>query len=101
MATPRMNRLADSFSVGNEVPSDSSDEHGDARCIDWGVLADAGEATRARVILGEDTPWTRLFRLAELPSYSLITVEILDTELTRQQFGRKMTRSFLQILSSP
>ncbi|KAD7477994.1 hypothetical protein E3N88_01130 [Mikania micrantha] len=49
------------------------------RCIDWGLLADAGEAVRARAILGEDTPWTRLFDLAELPTYRLITVEFLST----------------------
>ncbi|KAL8231408.1 hypothetical protein R6Q57_001186 [Mikania cordata] len=49
------------------------------RCIDWGVLGDCGEAERTRAILGEDTPWTRLFDLAELPSYRLITVEFLST----------------------
>ncbi|KAD3069253.1 hypothetical protein E3N88_37133 [Mikania micrantha] len=49
------------------------------RCIDWGLLADAGEAARARAILGEDTPWTRLFDLADLPTYRLITVEFLST----------------------
>ncbi|KAD2804051.1 hypothetical protein E3N88_37428 [Mikania micrantha] len=49
------------------------------RCIDWGLLADAGEAVRARAILGEDTPWTRLFDLADLPTYRLITVEFLST----------------------
>ncbi|KAL8215953.1 hypothetical protein R6Q57_022790 [Mikania cordata] len=49
------------------------------RCIDWGVLGDCGEAERGRAILGEDTPWTRLFDLAELPSYRLITVEFLST----------------------
>ncbi|KAL8231205.1 hypothetical protein R6Q57_000983 [Mikania cordata] len=48
-------------------------------CIDWGVLADAGQAKRARAILGEDTPWTRLFDIAELPTYRLITVEFLST----------------------
>ncbi|KAL8210981.1 hypothetical protein R6Q57_005418 [Mikania cordata] len=52
---------------------------GTPRCIDWGVLADCGEAVRARAILGEDTPWTRLFELAELPMYMLITVEFLST----------------------
>ncbi|KAL8200422.1 hypothetical protein R6Q57_011761 [Mikania cordata] len=49
------------------------------RRIDWVVLGDCGEAERARAILGEDTPWTRLFDLAELPSYRLITVEFLST----------------------
>ncbi|KAL8217379.1 hypothetical protein R6Q57_020752 [Mikania cordata] len=48
-------------------------------CIDWGVLADFGEAVHARIILGEDTSWTRLFELAELPTYRLITVEFLST----------------------
>ncbi|KAD4584988.1 hypothetical protein E3N88_22589 [Mikania micrantha] len=43
------------------------------RCIDWGVLADAEEAVRARAILHKDMPWTRFFELAELPSYRLIT----------------------------
>ncbi|KAL8231584.1 hypothetical protein R6Q57_001362 [Mikania cordata] len=52
---------------------------GTPRCVDWGVLGDCGEAERARAILGEDTPWTRLFDLAELPSYRLITVEFLST----------------------
>ncbi|KAL8227067.1 hypothetical protein R6Q57_016899 [Mikania cordata] len=49
------------------------------RCIDWGILGDCGEAERARALLGEDTPWTRLFDLAELPTYRLITVEFLST----------------------
>ncbi|KAL8211377.1 hypothetical protein R6Q57_005814 [Mikania cordata] len=49
------------------------------RCIDWGVLAYAGEAVRARAILGEDTPWTRQFEIAELPTHKLITVEFLST----------------------
>ncbi|KAL8200425.1 hypothetical protein R6Q57_011764 [Mikania cordata] len=44
-----------------------------------GVLGDCGEAERARAILGEDTPWTRLFDLAELPTYRLLTVEFLST----------------------
>ncbi|KAL8205754.1 hypothetical protein R6Q57_009305 [Mikania cordata] len=48
-------------------------------CIDWGILGDCGEVERARAIIGEDTPWTRLFDLAELPSYRLITVEFLST----------------------
>ncbi|KAL8225176.1 hypothetical protein R6Q57_017733 [Mikania cordata] len=52
---------------------------GTPRCIDWGVLGDCGEAERARAILGEDTPWTRLFDLAKLPSYRLITVDFLST----------------------
>ncbi|KAL8231200.1 hypothetical protein R6Q57_000978 [Mikania cordata] len=44
---------------------------------------EAGSAAAMRcrggAILGEDTPWTRLFGLAELPSYRLITVEFLST----------------------
>ncbi|KAL8227641.1 hypothetical protein R6Q57_015225 [Mikania cordata] len=48
------------------------------RCIDWGVLVDVGEPVRTRAILGEDTPWTRLFDLVELPTYRLITVEFLS-----------------------
>ncbi|KAL8229839.1 hypothetical protein R6Q57_014739 [Mikania cordata] len=52
---------------------------GTPRCIYWGVLADCGEAEHARAILREDTPWTRLFELAELPKYMLITVDFLST----------------------
>ncbi|KAL8197986.1 hypothetical protein R6Q57_029992 [Mikania cordata] len=52
---------------------------GTPRCIDWGVLGDCGEAEHARAILGEDTPWNRLFDLAELHTYRLLTVEFLST----------------------
>ncbi|KAD3641785.1 hypothetical protein E3N88_31009 [Mikania micrantha] len=52
---------------------------GTPRCIYMFVLAYCGEVVRARAILGEDTPWTRLFEIAELPSYMLITVEFLST----------------------
>ncbi|KAL8205518.1 hypothetical protein R6Q57_009069 [Mikania cordata] len=52
---------------------------GTPRFIDWGILGDCGEAERARAILGEDAPWTRLFDLAELPTYRLLTVEFLST----------------------
>ncbi|KAL8211357.1 hypothetical protein R6Q57_005794 [Mikania cordata] len=52
---------------------------GTPRCIDWGVLADCEEAVHAKAILGKDTPWTRLFELAELPTYTLIRVEFLST----------------------
>ncbi|KAL8210884.1 hypothetical protein R6Q57_005321 [Mikania cordata] len=52
---------------------------GTPRCIDWGVLGDCGEAEHARAILDEDTPWTRLFDLVELPTYRLLTVEFLST----------------------
>ncbi|KAL8247237.1 hypothetical protein R6Q59_008453 [Mikania micrantha] len=55
------------------------------RCIDWGILVDAGEAVRARSILGEDTPWTRLFEIVELPTHGLITVEFLSTFRYRAQ----------------
>ncbi|KAL8200156.1 hypothetical protein R6Q57_011495 [Mikania cordata] len=40
---------------------------------------DVGDEVRARAILGENTPWTRLFEIAELPTYRLITVEFLST----------------------
>ncbi|KAL8226326.1 hypothetical protein R6Q57_016158 [Mikania cordata] len=55
------------------------DERGDATLYTLGVLADAGQAERARAILGEDTPWTCLSDIAELPTYRLITVEFLST----------------------
>ncbi|KAD4583977.1 hypothetical protein E3N88_21578 [Mikania micrantha] len=73
------------------------------RCIDWGLLADAGEAVRARAVLGEDTPWTRLFDLADLPTYRLITVEFLFTfrYLAHQAAVREEDdESFLRISSS-
>ncbi|KAL8206178.1 hypothetical protein R6Q57_009729 [Mikania cordata] len=63
----------------NEVPSDFADERGDATLYRLGVLADDGEAGRARAILDEDTPWNRLFEIAELPTHRLITVEFLLT----------------------
>ncbi|KAL8192535.1 hypothetical protein R6Q57_027720 [Mikania cordata] len=62
-----------------DVGFDSQASYGFVYDDNWGVLGDCGEAERARAILGEDTPWTRLFDLAELPSYRLITVEFLST----------------------
>ncbi|KAL8208589.1 hypothetical protein R6Q57_008001 [Mikania cordata] len=64
---------------GDEVQAHIADEHGDATLYRLGVLADAGEAVRARAILVEDTPWTRLFEIAGLPTHRLITVEFLST----------------------
>ncbi|KAL8230709.1 hypothetical protein R6Q57_000487 [Mikania cordata] len=69
---------------------------GTPRCIDWCVLADAGEAVRARAIFCEDTPWTRLFELVELPSYMLITVErttLRDFDLAVRRALRYLLRS--------
>ncbi|KAL8231110.1 hypothetical protein R6Q57_000888 [Mikania cordata] len=48
------------------------------RCIDWGSSR-FGKAGHARAILGEDTPGTRLFEIAELPTHRLLTVEFLST----------------------
>ncbi|KAL8217639.1 hypothetical protein R6Q57_021012 [Mikania cordata] len=63
----------------DEVSSDFADERGDTTLYRLGVLADAEKAGRARAILGEDTPWTRLFEIAELSTHRLITVEFLST----------------------
>ncbi|KAL8214389.1 hypothetical protein R6Q57_003838 [Mikania cordata] len=52
-------------------------------CIDWGVLADVGQADRARAILGEDTTCTRLFDTSDLSAYRQITVDFLSTFLYR------------------
>ncbi|KAL8225526.1 hypothetical protein R6Q57_018083 [Mikania cordata] len=60
-------------------PEVSVIRHQIRQSIRQGILGDCGEAERARAILGEDTPWTRLFDLAELPSYRLITMEFLST----------------------
>ncbi|KAL8231414.1 hypothetical protein R6Q57_001192 [Mikania cordata] len=49
------------------------------RVASIGVLTDAGQADRAKAIPGEDTPWTRLFDTADLPTYRLITLEFLST----------------------
>ncbi|KAL8233070.1 hypothetical protein R6Q57_002848 [Mikania cordata] len=76
------------FGGSGEVSSHFTDERGDATLHRLGVLADDGQAERARAILGVDTTWTRLFDIAELPTYKLITVEFyrhFDTELTREQ----------------
>ncbi|KAL8230108.1 hypothetical protein R6Q57_015008 [Mikania cordata] len=40
----------------------------------------AGEEVCARAILGEDTPWTRLFELTKLPSYMLITATVREED---------------------
>ncbi|KAL8233290.1 hypothetical protein R6Q57_003068 [Mikania cordata] len=49
------------------------------RCIDSRVLSSVDQVDRARTILGEDTPSTRLFNTTDLPTYRLIPVEFLST----------------------
>ncbi|KAL8231166.1 hypothetical protein R6Q57_000944 [Mikania cordata] len=50
---------------------------------EWLQFEPQSAAVHARAILGEDTAWTRLFELAELPLYRLITVEFLSTFIYR------------------
>jgi hypothetical protein len=47
--------------------------------IDWDFLQEIGAADRARAIIGQDTPWSRLFAMMELPTYRELTVEFLST----------------------
>ncbi|KAD3640873.1 hypothetical protein E3N88_30096 [Mikania micrantha] len=44
-----------------------------------------GQQERMMSIIGEDTPWSRLFEMAYAPQYRLITVEFLSTFMYRPQ----------------
>ncbi|KAL8255971.1 hypothetical protein R6Q59_031038 [Mikania micrantha] len=58
-----------------------------------------------RAIIGEDTPWTRLFDITELPTHRLITVEFLSTFRYRAHQPSRVLRddhrSVVTVVCSP
>ncbi|KAL8209737.1 hypothetical protein R6Q57_006469 [Mikania cordata] len=52
---------------------------GQQKAIDYDLLTQLDERERMMAIIGEDTPWTRLFEMCYAPQYRLITVEFLST----------------------
>ncbi|KAL8199529.1 hypothetical protein R6Q57_013097 [Mikania cordata] len=54
-------------------------EMGQQKAIDYELLAELGQLERMTAIIGEDTPWSRLFEMTFAPQYRLITVEFLST----------------------
>ncbi|KAL8224426.1 hypothetical protein R6Q57_019901 [Mikania cordata] len=54
-------------------------EMGQQKAIDYDLLAELGQLERMMTIIGEDTPWSRLFEMTYAPQYRLITVEFLFT----------------------
>ncbi|KAD7117782.1 hypothetical protein E3N88_05050 [Mikania micrantha] len=52
---------------------------GNQKAIDYDLLAELGQQERMTAIIGEDTPWSRLFEMTYAPQYRLITVEFLST----------------------
>lgn len=53
--------------------------HGRSCAIDWGFLGQLDERAYTEQIVGVDTPFRRLFDLADTPSYRELTVELLST----------------------
>ncbi|KAL8218754.1 hypothetical protein R6Q57_022127 [Mikania cordata] len=53
-------------------------EMGQQKAIDYDLLAELGQLERMTAIIGEDTPWSRLFEMTYAPQYRLITVEFLS-----------------------
>ncbi|KAL8216294.1 hypothetical protein R6Q57_023131 [Mikania cordata] len=51
--------------------------------IDYNLLAELGQLETMTVIIGEDTPWSRLFEMTFAPQYRLITVKFLSTFVYR------------------
>ncbi|XP_035837093.1 uncharacterized protein LOC118485003 [Helianthus annuus] len=47
--------------------------------LDWGALEEVAEAARARGLIGDDTPWSRLFDMAYTPSYRVMACEFLSS----------------------
>ncbi|KAL8226545.1 hypothetical protein R6Q57_016377 [Mikania cordata] len=56
-----------------------SKEMGQQKAIGYDLLAELGQLERMTAIIGEDTPWSRLFEMTFAPQYRLITVEFLST----------------------
>ncbi|KAD5803320.1 hypothetical protein E3N88_14680 [Mikania micrantha] len=54
-------------------------EMGNQKAIDYDLLAELGQQERMTAIIGEDTPWSRLFEMTYAPQYRLIMVEFLST----------------------
>ncbi|KAL8208813.1 hypothetical protein R6Q57_008225 [Mikania cordata] len=54
-------------------------EMGQQKAIDYDLLVELGQLERMTTIIGEDTPWSRLFEMTFAPQYRLITVEFLST----------------------
>ncbi|KAL8209992.1 hypothetical protein R6Q57_006724 [Mikania cordata] len=53
------------------------------KAIDYDLLAELGQQERMTAIIGEDSPWSRLFEMTYAPQYRLITVEFLSTFVYR------------------
>ncbi|KAL8189172.1 hypothetical protein R6Q57_028738 [Mikania cordata] len=53
-------------------------EMGQQKTIDYDLLAELGQLERMTAIVGEYTPWSRLFEMTYAPQYRLITVEFLS-----------------------
>ncbi|KAD6455165.1 hypothetical protein E3N88_09871 [Mikania micrantha] len=60
-------------------------EMGHQKAIEYDLLTELGQQERMMAIIGEDTPWFRLFDMTYAPQYRLITVEFLSTFLYRPQ----------------
>ncbi|KAL8244508.1 hypothetical protein R6Q59_010766 [Mikania micrantha] len=60
-------------------------EMGNQKAIDYNLLAELGQQERMTAIIGEDTPWSRLFEMTYASQYRLITVEFLSTFRFRPQ----------------
>ncbi|KAL8188847.1 hypothetical protein R6Q57_029602 [Mikania cordata] len=56
---------------------------GQQKAIDYDLLAELGQLERMTPIIGEDTPWSRLFEMTFAPQYRLITEEFLSTFVYR------------------
>ncbi|KAM0055105.1 hypothetical protein Hdeb2414_s0006g00202231 [Helianthus debilis subsp. tardiflorus] len=54
-------------------------EIGEHAAIDWSALEEVQEAVKARDFIGHDTPWSRLFNLAFLPSYRVLVIKLLSS----------------------
>ncbi|KAL8211212.1 hypothetical protein R6Q57_005649 [Mikania cordata] len=60
-------------------------ETGHQKAIDYDLLTQLGEEQRMVAIIGEDTPWSRLFEMTYAPQHRLPTVEFLSTFVFRPQ----------------
>ncbi|KAL8201432.1 hypothetical protein R6Q57_012771 [Mikania cordata] len=76
---------------------------GQQKAIDYHLLAELGQLERMTAIIGEETPWSRLFEMMYAPQYRLITVELCGFayELSLAEFGSALGLYTEQELKMP
>ena len=66
--------------------------------VGWEFLDAVGERDRYTQIVGQDTPWSRLFEM-DLPAYRELTLEFFSTFLCRYYLFNQLINLFILFVS--